>query len=96
MTHTVVAAFDRCASAQRAVQALADSGFGRDAVRVTEERAVVKVDVAEEASLDAVREALQDAGALDIAERMEGGLQACDPDESGAVFEGDETAPPAQ
>jgi len=94
MTRTVVAAFDRCASAQRAVQALADSGFGRDAVQLTE-RAVVTVDVAEEASVDAVREALQNAGALDIADRMQGGLQASDPDESGAVFEGDETAPPA-
>jgi hypothetical protein len=96
MTRTVVAVFDRCASAQRAVQALADSGFGRDAVQVTEERAVVTVGVAEEASVDAVREALKNAGALDISQRMEGGLQAFDPDESGAVFEGDETAPPAQ
>jgi hypothetical protein len=116
--------FDRYAAAQRAVQVLQDSGFGPDAVHITEDTdagyadrvdaqgeprredegltakirhffadlfgpdderevsqysaalkrgcAVVKVDVEEDDKVDAARQALQSAGAVDIEEEAAG------------------------
>jgi uncharacterized protein (TIGR02271 family) len=119
MRQTVVGVFDKYENAQHAAQALQDSGFGPDAVHVTEStyeeagaapaardpdehrgvmesirsffaevfgsgddrdisqyaeavrrgHAVVKVDAEDEPRVDAARQVLQDAGAIDIDER---------------------------